>query len=314
MPEATINGILNIDKPRGMTSFGVVARIRRLTGVRRVGHAGTLDPEASGVLPVCLGQGTRVIEFLMDTVKSYRARVVLGTVTDTYDAEGRVVERKDPSGISRKQVEDALGAFHGTIDQTPPMYSALKHEGKRLYDLARAGIEVERPSRPVMVYQIEISQWQMPEFTLEVSCGKGTYIRSLAHDLGQVLGCGAYLKDLVRTRCGIFSLEDTVTIEQLEEAVAGDCLRQMVYPVDSVLSEWAAVIVDGETEQRLRNGQSLPLELNPEEGKDTPSQPSGAVRAVTDNYCRAYNLDGCFVGVLRFSSESGLWHPEKVFM
>ena len=310
----TVNGILNINKPRGMTSFGVVARVKRLTGIRRVGHAGTLDPEATGVLPVCLGQGTRVTEFLMDTTKVYKGWVELGTATDTYDACGQVTQQEDPSGISREQVEAALGAFRGTIEQTPPMYSAVKHQGKRLYELARAGIQVERQSRPAQIYRIEVYDWQPPVVTIEVVCGKGTYIRSLAHDLGQVLGCGAHLKSLIRSRCGIFSIENAIPLEQLEEASRAGYWRRLVHPIDTVLSNWSAIIVDEETGQRIRNGQDLPLKKRPASGDDTISSPHPSGGSSFDNYCRAYNLDGRFIGVLRFSSESGLWHPEKIFL
>jgi len=188
-----VDGILNINKPAGMTSFRVVALVRRLSGERRVGHAGTLDPAATGVLPVCLGRATRVVKFLMDTTKTYRAEIELGIATDTGDASGQIVQKGDPFSISREALESALVSFCGSIRQTPPMYSAVKYQGKPLYRLARAGITVERKSRPARIYNLELVDWQPPVFTIEVACGKGTYIRTLASDLGQVLGCGAYL-------------------------------------------------------------------------------------------------------------------------
>jgi len=188
-----VDGILNINKPRDRTSFSVVAMVRRLSGERRVGHAGTLDPAATGVLPVCLGQGTRVTEYLVDAAKTYRAQIELGVATDTYDASGKITEQGDPSGISREQVESALASFRGTIQQIPPMYSAVKHLGQPLYKLARSGIEVERKSRRAEIYRLEITDWQLPVVTIEVECSKGTYIRSLAYDLGRSLGCGAHL-------------------------------------------------------------------------------------------------------------------------
>ena len=266
------------------------------------------------MLPVCLGQGTRIIEFLMDAIKFYKGWVELGTATDTYDACGQVTQTKDPSGISREQIEDALGSFRGIIKQTPPMYSAVKHQGKRLYELARAGIQVERKSRPAKIHQIEICDWQSPVVTLEVACGKGTYIRSLAHDLGQVLGCGAHLKQLVRSRYGIFSTENAISLEQLEEAFRAGYWHYIVYPIDTVISNWAAIIVDEETGQRIKNGQALPLKKHPGYGDKATLSPHPGEDLHLDNYCRAYNLDGRFIGVLRFSAESGLWHPEKVFL
>ncbi len=214
-----MDGILNIDKPPGRTSYSVVAMVKRLSGERRVGHAGTLDPAASGVLPVCLGQATRVVEFLMATTKVYRADVELGVATDTYDATGQVTFRADASGIAIARLEDALEPFRGAIRQTPPMFSALKHRGQPLYQLARAGVSVERRSRAVTIHRLELISWQPPVAVLEIECGKGTYIRSLAHDLGQSLGYGAHLKNLVRTRCGIFDIRDAVSLPKLEEAL-----------------------------------------------------------------------------------------------
>ena len=198
-----MDGILNINKPAGKTSFAVVAMVKRLTGEKHVGHAGTLDPMATGVLPVCLGQATRLVEYLMDTTKTYRAEIELGVSTDSYDREGAVTQKCDASAVTLAQIETALNSFRGVITQIPPMYSAVKHQGKPLYELARAGIDVERKARTAKIYSLEIRDWQNPFLTIEVNCGKGTYIRSLANDLGQALGCGATLSALERSRCGI---------------------------------------------------------------------------------------------------------------
>ena len=213
-----MDGILNINKPQGKTSFSIVALVRRLSREKHVGHAGTLDPAATGVLPICLGRGTRLIEFLVDTTKTYHARVELGAVTDTYDGSGQIISQADTSRIKRQQLESALASFRGSIQQTPPMYSAVKHHGQPLYKLARAGIEVDRKSRTAIIHRLELISWKPPVATLEVECSKGTYIRSLAHDLGQSLGCGAHLKSLVRTRCGLFDIKDAVPVSKLEEA------------------------------------------------------------------------------------------------
>ena len=309
-----MDGILNINKPKGKTSFSMVAMVKRLTGERRVGHAGTLDPAATGVLPICLGQGTRVVEFLVDATKAYRAEIELGVVTDTYDANGKIIQRRDPSGITQDQLELGLTSFCGLIRQTPPMYSAVKYQGKPLYELARAGITVKRRSRPAKVHKLELVDWQPPVATIEVVCGKGTYIRSLAYDLGQALGCGAYLKSLVRLRCGPFEIRGAVSVPQLENAFHYDCWQSLLYPVDSVLLHWAAMIVSDDAGQSIRNGR--PLVLGSGDGLEGSGYfeqyiPAGAS---SENRCRAYALDGRFLGVLRFNSEKGQWQPEKVFI
>jgi len=303
-----VNGILNINKPWGKTSFSVVAMVKRLAGEQRVGHAGTLDPAATGVLPVCLGQATRVIEFLLEANKVYRAQIELGVATDTYDASGNITYQGDPSGISQEQLESALTSFCGLIQQTPPMYSAVKHHGKPLYQLARAGINVERRSRPTKIYHLELIDWQPPVVTIEVVCGKGTYIRSLAHDLGQALGCGANLKSLVRLRCGFFDIKDAVSVLQLEDAFRYGYWQHLVYPIDIVLLHWTAMVVNDATARTIRNGCPLVLENG-----GYPEQHSLASSSF-DNHCRVYTADGCFLAVLRFNSETRHWQPEKVFL
>jgi tRNA pseudouridine55 synthase len=300
--DAILDGILNIDKPAGKTSYGVVARVKRLTGERRVGHAGTLDPDATGVLPVCLGKGTRVVEYLSGAAKTYRAAIELGAATDTYDAAGKVIQRGDPSGIDRAKLESALAPFRGTIRQTPPMYSAIKHRGQPLYKLARAGISIERRSRPVTIHRLEITGWQPPVVTLEIECGKGTYIRSLAHDLGQALGCGAFLKSLVRTRYGPFDIKEAVSLPQLEEALREGSRERLLYPVDYVLQDYLAVVVGEAGEKTITQGKLLSLE------------PLDNLGTTADTRCRAYAPDRRFLGILRYVPEKGLWQPEKVFV
>jgi len=308
-----VDGILNINKPSGPTSFNIVSVVKRLSGVRRVGHAGTLDPAATGVLPVCLGQGTRVIEFLVDSTKAYRAEIELGVTTDTYDASGRITQKGDPAGINRGQLESALSSFYGLIQQVPPMYSAVKYQGKPLYKLARAGIKVNRRSRPVQIHHLELIDWQLPVLTVEIICGKGTYIRSLAHDLGQVLGCGAHLKSLIRLRCGLFDIRDAVSVPQLEHAFRYGYWQQFIYPIDIVLLHWTAMVVNDDAGRDIRNGRPLVL-------KDGDSdQGSGYLKQhilerSSENRCRVYALDGRFLGVLRFNSEKEQWQPEKVFL
>jgi tRNA pseudouridine55 synthase len=295
-----MDGILNINKPWGKTSFSIVSLVRRLSGEKRVGHAGTLDPAATGVLPVCLGQGTRVVEFLMEAPKSYRAEIELGVTTDSHDATGTIISRGDPSSVTKQKLLSALDSFRGLIEQTPPMYSAVKHGGKPLYQLARAGITVKRKSRKRWIYRLELINWQPPLATIEVECGRGTYIRSLADDLGRLLGCGASLKSLTRLKCGIFTIEDAVSLPQLEDAFGQGHGERLLYPIDSVLGEWPVVVLDGAAEQAMKNGRPL----SPQDIENLPRE---------GNRCRAYSRDGGFLGTLGFDAEKGLWRPEKVF-
>jgi tRNA pseudouridine55 synthase len=297
-----LDGILNINKPAGKTSYGVVAAIKRLTGERHVGHAGTLDPDATGVLPVCLGKATRVVEYLAESAKTYRAVIELGVETDTYDAAGQITERRDASGIDLRRIDSALPAFRGSIQQTPPMYSALKRNGEPLYKLARAGISVERKSRNINIYRLEITGWQPPLITLEIECSKGTYIRSLANDLGQALGCGAHLKNLVRTVYGPFNVRDAVSLPQLEDASQKGNIELFFLPIDSVLQNYRAAVIDETAEKSMKQGNALALDASISRDNAPEAR------------CRAYAADGRFLGILRYVPDSGLWHPEKVFI
>jgi tRNA pseudouridine55 synthase len=292
-----MDGILNINKAPGLTSFAIVSRVRRLSGEHRAGHAGTLDPTACGVLPVCLGQGTRVVEFLMDAVKVYRARIEMGVTTDTYDATGNITHQADPSPVSQRRIEEALHSFRGSIEQVPPMYSALKYKGQRLYNLARAGITINRKSRTAHIHRLKLVCFEPPLFTLEIECGKGTYVRSLAHDLGQLLSCGAHLKELARLRYGPFTIKDASTLEQIEQGE--NDWQRLLYPIDFVLSHWPAVVLGEEQERLVRNGSII--ELSEGAHSDKPGR------------CRAYSHDGTFLAVLSLDSEKGHWQPQKVF-
>lgn len=298
----SIDGVLNIIKPRGKTSFQVVSWIRRLTEEHRVGHGGTLDPEASGVLPVFLGQGTKVIQFLSEWSKTYVAQIQLGVSTDTYDATGKVTCQGNPAGVTEERLREALNSFRGAIEQTPPLYSAVRYKGKRFYHLARAGIEVERKKKQVHIFHLELIEWQFPCFTIEIECSSGTYIRSIANDLGNLLGCGAHLKDLVRLRCGLFHLEDGITPPVFEEAFHHSYWQEFLHPVDEVLSQSIAIIVAETTERAIREGRPL---FFPEHSGD----PGDFRRGV----CRAYSTSGHFLAVLRLEAAKHLWHPYKVF-
>lgn len=299
-----IDGILNIDKPYGITSMDVVRRVKRASGQRRVGHGGTLDPIATGVIPVCMGQATRLMEDVVGGTKTYLASIELGVSTDTYDAQGEVTERRDPSGVSLADIEAVLPAFTGDILQAPPMYSALKRQGKRLYDLARAGVEIEREPRPVTVHAITLREWKPPIVKLEIDCGKGFYVRSLAHDIGEALGCGAHMNALNRLRSGAFRVQDALTLDEVEERFACGDWREIVHSPDIALRNLRALIVGKPVEEMIRNGRFF----DPGDAAGdahTPPKPS--------ERCRAYSTDGRFLATLTFDPDLQQWRPEKVF-
>lgn len=294
-----IDGIINAIKPAGTSSFAVVSRIRSLSGVRRVGHAGILDRGASGVLPVCIGRATRVIQFMLDARKSYRARVLLGITTDTYDADGSIVAERDCSGVNRRRLEEIISAFIGRIDQVPPVYSALKKDGTRLHRLARAGVDVDLEPRKVDIYGIDLTCWEPPHFSIDVECGRGTYIRSLAHDIGSTLGCGAHLVSLVRTRYGVFDIADGFTLDVIESSFAGGDSDSVINPVDSVLQHMPAAVFDDKDVSKVRNGISFDLDVD---------------AALADGWCRAYSAHGNLIALLKYDRQKDSWHPDKVLI
>lgn len=253
-----MTGIICLDKQEHMTSFSAVARARRITGEKKAGHGGTLDPMATGILPVLFGGATRFMEFLPVHDKGYRARIQLGMTTDTLDTTGTVLTRSGVR-VSKAQVEQALAAFRGDILQVPPMYSALSKNGVRLYELARRGEEVERQARPVTIYRLELTEFdgQTQECTLSVLCSKGTYIRSLADDLGRMLGCGAVMSGLRRTYAAGFSLKDCVTLDTLSELVQQGKLSQCMIPLERVLAAYPSLSVTQAQAVRFANGGAL---------------------------------------------------------
>jgi len=293
-----LNGILNVNKPAGPTSFSIVALVRRLTGEKRVGHAGTLDPAACGVLPVCLGQATRISEYLHAFSKEYQAVIELGTTTDTCDGEGRITGRGDTAGITLPLVQKTLQSFAGLIDQVPPAFSAIKVKGRQSYDLARAGIEIAHQPRRVNIDHIEMLDFESPYIKLVIVCSKGTYIRSLARDLGGKLGCGAFLKDLVRSAYGPFKVGEAVIPESLQNSITADQLASLLYPVDYPLTGWPHYITTLDEAKHIMGGIDISLPgINP----------------AADSYCRAYHPDGRFLAVMKSTPDNGLWHPQKVF-
>jgi len=248
-----MNGVLVVDKPQGLSSFDVVRQVRRLCHTRRVGHAGTLDPLATGVLPVAVGWATRLVEYLMAGDKIYQATLRLGAVTDTQDAEGRILEEHDWQHIDRAVLEQAAAGFTGDISQLPPMYSALKKNGQPLYLLARKGIEIERQPRAVRINSLVIDNFAAPYATFTVRCGKGTYVRTLCHDIGRELGCGAHMTSLRRLACGRFDLTASHTLEELQELLEQGRSLPLMSPAEA-LADWPALFVDGPALSRLRDG------------------------------------------------------------
>ncbi|MBY6203427.1 tRNA pseudouridine(55) synthase TruB [Halomonas denitrificans] len=257
------SGILLLDKPPGLTSNQALGRAKYLLGLRKAGHTGALDPMATGLLPLCFGEATKVSAFLLDADKGYLAEARLGIATDSGDADGEVVARQDVPALDRGRVEQALDAFRGPIDQVPPMYSALKHKGKRLHELARAGIEVDRPPRRVTISRLDLLDLEGDRLALRVHCSKGTYIRSLAMDLGDRLGCGAHLTALRRERSGPFDLRDAVTMEQLEALDSEAERRALLRAPETALSDLPQVRIDAEGERAIRHGQSVALGVEP---------------------------------------------------
>ena len=300
-----MDGIFVLNKAAGMTSHDVVARVRRLAGQKRVGHAGTLDPAATGVLPVCLGHATRVAEYLSESGKAYRATIRFGVVTDTYDAEGAIV-RTSPVALTEGQIAAALPGFLGEQMQAPPVYSAIKRGGQPLYKLARAGQEVAVELRPIVIYALRIVSWSPPDLTLDIECGKGTYIRSLAYDLGERLGPGAHLLALIRTRSGPFTLKQSITLEALADALASDSWHDYLYAADEALLERRAAILGAENEARVRNGQLLRFDGS----LRTPELPPPD----DGELLRAYSTDGRFLGILRWEAAASAWQPHKVLL
>ncbi|EOU1739512.1 tRNA pseudouridine(55) synthase TruB [Clostridium perfringens] len=246
-----MNGVINIYKNTGMTSFDVVAMVRRVAKMKKVGHTGTLDPAASGVLPVCLGKATKIIDYIMENKKVYRVNLKLGMVTDTYDLEGEVLREEDASHITKDEILNCINSFVGTIDQVPPMYSALKQNGVRLYELARQGIEVHREARKITIYSIEnIKIESNDNIQMDVCCSKGTYIRSLCYDIGEKLNVGATMTALERIQNGSFIKEEAINIEDLTE----ELLEKYIISIEKALDSFEKITVNEKFGKLLRNG------------------------------------------------------------
>lgn len=329
-----MNGVINVYKEAGMTSFDVVARLRKILNTRKIGHTGTLDPDAVGVLPVCVGNATKLVDMLTDETKEYVAILRLGISTDTQDTTGKVLSRDTSvlNTLSDKEIRDTIMGFVGSIEQVPPMYSALKVNGKKLYELAREGIEVERKARKITIEEIEILdipeeeldglhniplEEAVPEagnglhkiLKIRVVCSKGTYIRTLCHDIGKKLGCGGCMQHLERTRVGRFALEDAYTLDEISTIKEEGGLSSIIIPVDIIFDKYSAVYVLEEGMKLLKNGNKIPPELMREYEESKPNggfMPGG-------NY-RVYGDDGLFYGIFDYHSVRKCFAPVKIFM
>lgn len=247
-----MDGVINIYKPKGITSFDVVAQIRRISRTKKVGHAGTLDPAATGVLPVCLGRATKIIDYIMNGVKTYRVILRLGMITDTYDSEGKILQVNEVN-FGEEEVLNTIKDFIGEIEQIPPMYSALKVNGKRLYELAREGIEIERKPRKICIYDININYTELPLISFDVVCSKGTYIRSLCYDIGAKLGCGGMMDSLERISTGSFNIKEAVELKALNE----ENILSYLIPIDKALASFDEYIAEDKLVKLLINGVAV---------------------------------------------------------
>ena len=302
---SAIAGILNLNKPSGLTSHDVVARIRKLTGIRRVGHTGTLDPMATGVLVVCVGQATRLIEYMGSARKKYRAVVRFGQTTDTLDIEGQILEQRDTDRLTEAGLRQLLPHFQGQLEQIPPQFSAIKREGRPLYKFARAGQPVQLEARPVTIHALEWVAWSPPDLTLDVTCSAGTYIRALARDLGEATGTGAHLIGLTRTANHCWRLDEAVSLDTLvqETQIELAAWQKYLYPLDYGLEHLPKVILDEAAASDVKHGRSIFLTNHPAESSHA---------LANDLALRAYNVDHNFMAILT-PAEAHCWHPKKVF-
>jgi tRNA pseudouridine55 synthase len=289
-----ISGVLVVDKPVGLTSHDVVQIVRKGTNIRRAGHTGTLDPRASGVLVILIGPAVRLSEYVSASDKRYQAIIKLGTTTDTYDADGHITS-SGPVNISETQFDDTLSQFVGEIEQIPPPYSAVKVKGRKAYEMAREGEEVDLQPRKIQVYNLELLEWAPPEAVIDVYCSSGTYVRSLAHDLGKELGCGAYLVGLRRTKSGRFTLRDAVPLRKLREAFEAGNWYQYLIPAAEALSDWPALELDIDQVEAVRHGHRVPAE----------PEASGMARGISQQ--------GELVALLEVDQSTMEWQPRKVF-
>ena len=298
-----MNGIINVYKEKGYTSHDVVAVLRKIAGQKKIGHTGTLDPDATGVLPVCLGRATKLCDLLTDRDKTYEAVLLLGKTTDTQDISGEILKEQPTDHLNEAEVTKVIENFKGTYDQIPPMYSALKVNGKKLYELAREGKTVERKSRKVTIYQIHIKKIQLPRVRMEVTCSKGTYIRTLCHDIGNRLGTGGCMEELTRTKVGRFELKDSLKLEELRDLAQNGRLEDALIPLDQMFSELQSVVPAEEYISKAYNGNDFFKNQLSEDGKFCSGEK-----------VRVYDAQGHFIGVYRYMEDRKMFHLVKMFL
>ena len=298
-----MNGIINVYKEKGYTSHDVVAILRKIAGQKKIGHTGTLDPDATGVLPVCLGRATKVCDLLTDHDKTYETVLLLGKTTDTQDISGEILKEHPTDHLNEAEVIKVIENFKGTYDQIPPMYSALKVNGKKLYELAREGKTVERKSRKVTIYQIHIKKIQLPRVRMEVTCSKGTYIRTLCHDIGNRLGTGGCMEELTRTKVGRFELKDSLKLEDLSDLAQNGRLEDALIPLDQMFSELQSVVPAEKYISKAYNGNDFFKNQLSEDGKFCSGEK-----------VRVYDAQGHFIGVYRYMEDRKMFHLVKMFL
>ena len=299
-----IHGVINIYKEKGYTSHDVVAKLRGILKQKKIGHTGTLDPAAEGVLPVCLGKGTKLCDMLTEKEKTYRAVLLLGKTTDTQDTTGEVLSEQAVS-CTEEDARKAVESFQGEYNQIPPMYSALKVNGKKLCDLARAGKTVERKARRVLIHEIVLESVELPRITMTVTCSKGTYIRTLCQDIGERLGCGGCMESLMRSRSGRFSIEESVRLSDVEKTMQEGCVEKLVLPVDQMFAAYPAVYVKEEFRRLIENGNAVILPMLTEQ-----SEP---VETLEGSRVRLYDEAGCFFAVYAWKESRERLEPVKMF-
>lgn len=301
------NGILNIYKEKGYTSHDVAAKLRGIVKQKKIGHTGTLDPDAEGVLPVCLGKATKLCDMLTDRSKTYEAVLLLGTTTDTQDITGKILEEKESEYLTEEEVRACIAGYVGEYEQLPPMYSALKVNGKKLYELARQGIEVERKKRKVMIHDIYIEEISLPRVRMKVHCSKGTYIRTLCHDIGMELKCGGCMESLLRTQAGGFELKDSIRLKEVEAFCADGKLDQILLPVDAVFRNLRAVRV-------FKQYQALAYNGNPLSEKYMEKNFEKNIPFLHEEQVRVYDMEQHFIGIFRYHEGRQEFRVEKMFL
>lgn len=297
-----IHGVLNVYKEKGYTSHDVVAKLRGIVGQKKIGHTGTLDPDATGVLPVCLGKATKLCDMLTDKDKTYETVLLLGQVTDTQDISGTVLETKTTDALTKERVIEVIHEFVGMYEQIPPMYSALKVNGKKLYELARQGIEVERKARPVQIHEIHIEEIDLPRVRMEVTCSKGTYIRTLCHDIGQKLQCGGCMEQLVRTRVSRFEIKDSYTLEQIAQRRDEGKLKDILVPIDEMFSQYKKVVIKEKNSSLVYNGNPF-FKRHTEKISDLSDE----------ELVRVYDHQNRFIGIYGYSEQKEMFKLIKMF-